>query len=103
LTNSLDLHGAVVTKAAALWLVLVGAMAALALPALAQPTVQEPDGVIVTNPAKPRPTVCTEQYAPVCGQIGNARKTYSNVCFAHVVGAKIVADGQCTAGSPAPN
>ncbi|MFB9264099.1 hypothetical protein ACFFWD_13100 [Bradyrhizobium erythrophlei] len=47
-------------------------------------------------PAPHRPTVCTEQYAPVCGRIGTVTKTFSNACFARAVGAKIIADGPCT-------
>ncbi len=103
MTNNLCLHGTIVTKAAALCLVVAGATTAFAPPALAQPTVRDPGRVLVAKPAKSPPTVCTEQYAPVCGQMGNVRKTYSNVCFARAAGAKIVADGQCTTGSPAPN
>ena len=47
------------------------------------------------TPAKPEPTFCTEQYAPVCGQIGGSSKTYSNACFAKAAGAKVTADGEC--------
>jgi Kazal-type serine protease inhibitor domain len=42
-----------------------------------------------------RPTVCTEQYLPVCGKINNVTKTYSNVCFARAAGAKVIAQGPC--------
>ena len=41
------------------------------------------------------PQVCTEQYYPVCGEKGGARKTYSNACFAAADGASVVNDGQC--------
>ncbi len=44
---------------------------------------------------KRRPDVCTEQYAPVCGQKGSVRKTYSNACFAAADGATVAADGPC--------
>jgi Kazal-type serine protease inhibitor domain len=44
---------------------------------------------------KRRPDVCTEQYAPVCGQKGSVRKTYSNACFAAADGATVTADGPC--------
>lgn len=42
-----------------------------------------------------RPTVCTQQYAPVCGKINGVTKTYSNSCFAAADGAKIIAQGPC--------
>jgi hypothetical protein len=44
---------------------------------------------------KRRPTVCTEQYAPVCGELNGVSKTYSNACFAAADGAKIIAQGPC--------
>jgi Kazal-type serine protease inhibitor domain len=42
--------------------------------------------------------MCTEQYAPVCGQIGRITKTYSNTCFARADGAKVIAKGPCHSG-----
>ena len=48
-----------------------------------------------------RPTVCTEQYAPVCGRIQGVLKTYSNQCFARAAGADVIAQGPCT-GSAVP-
>lgn len=65
----------------------------VALPALAQPA---------QTRVLPAPQVCTEQYAPVCGQIGTSSKTYSNACFAKAAGAKVTADGECKAGPTAP-
>jgi Kazal-type serine protease inhibitor domain len=50
-----------------------------------------------TDLRKPRPTVCTEQYEPVCGRINGVRKTYSNRCYARADGASIVAQGRCAA------
>ena len=41
------------------------------------------------------PTVCTEQYAPVCGEKNGVTKTYSNACFATADGAKVIAQGPC--------
>ncbi len=46
-------------------------------------------------PGPRRPTVCIEQYAPVCGRIGNVTRTFSNACFAHAAGAEVVAQGPC--------
>jgi hypothetical protein len=48
-----------------------------------------------------RPTVCTEQYAPVCGRSNGVLKTYSNQCYARADGADIIAQGPCT-GSVIP-
>jgi hypothetical protein len=42
-----------------------------------------------------RPAVCTEQYAPVCGETDGKRRTYGNACFAAAAGAKVVAAGPC--------
>ncbi|THD64849.1 MAG: hypothetical protein E7813_16360 [Bradyrhizobium sp.] len=48
-----------------------------------------------------RPTVCTEQYEPVCGRINGVLKTYSNQCYARAEGADVIAQGSCT-GSVLP-
>jgi hypothetical protein len=51
-----------------------------------------------TTPAQPpRSTsvVCTEQYAPVCGRVGNVTRTFPNPCYARAAGAEIVAPGPC--------
>ena len=42
-----------------------------------------------------RPSVCTQQYAPVCGELNGVTKTYPNACFAAADGAKIIAQGPC--------
>lgn len=42
-----------------------------------------------------RPTICTQQYAPVCGERNGVARTYSNACFASADGAKIIAQGPC--------
>ena len=47
------------------------------------------------NFPRPRPSVCTQQYAPVCGEINGVTKTYSNACFAAADGAKVIAEGPC--------
>ena len=41
------------------------------------------------------PQVCTEQYAPVCGEKNGVTKTYSSACFAAAGGAKVIAQGPC--------
>ena len=49
-------------------------------------------------PPHPEPKMfCTEQYQPVCGTKDNARKTYSNRCFADVDRATDITDGECAA------
>ena len=55
-----------------------------------------------TDLRKPRPTVCTEQYEPVCGRIHGIRKTYSNRCYARADGADIVAQGRCAVPTVEP-
>ena len=57
---------------------------------------------LAQTPVRPQPQVCTEQYAPVCGQIAGTSKTYSNACFAKAAGAKVIADGECKAGPTTP-
>jgi hypothetical protein len=49
-----------------------------------------------------RPTVCTEQYAPVCGRIEGVLKTYSNQCYARADGAEVIAQGPCAGSAVAP-
>jgi hypothetical protein len=48
-----------------------------------------------TEPDTRRPTVCTEQYAPVCGRLNNVVKTFPNQCYARAAGAEIIALGPC--------
>jgi len=74
---------------AATWAVLA-ALAILASPLSAAAAQLEPNDM-----GKRRPTVCTEQYEPVCGRINGVRKTYSNRCYARADGADIVAQGRC--------
>lgn len=45
--------------------------------------------------SRPRPQICTEQWAPVCGKKNGVTKTYSNACFAAADGAAVVAQGPC--------
>jgi hypothetical protein len=80
----------------------VAALAALVASALPSPAAPASDaanaGRIELTQSMPelrRPTVCTEQYAPVCGRIGNFRKTFSNACFARAAGAGVITEGPC--------
>ena len=42
-----------------------------------------------------RPTVCTQQFAPVCAVKNGMARTYSNACFARADGARVIAQGEC--------
>jgi Kazal-type serine protease inhibitor domain len=81
-------------------------LAALIAPASPPSTIPAPpsylaSGIVTAQPSPKqdstrRPTVCTEQYAPVCGRNNRVLKTYSNACFARVDGADVIAQGPCT-------
>jgi hypothetical protein len=58
--------------------------------------------LVQMDPQPRRPTICTEQYAPVCGRLGNAVKTYPNQCYARAAGAEVISMGECSTG-PAPS
>ncbi len=73
--------------------IMVAALVVAAAPALAQPA--------SPGDAAPRPTVCTEQYVPVCGRLNGTLKTYSNQCYARAAGAEVIAQGPC-GGATAP-
>jgi hypothetical protein len=47
-----------------------------------------------------RPTVCTQQYAPVCGVRNGMTRTYSNACTAEAAGARVIANGPCRRARP---
>ena len=51
--------------------------------------------VAADSPPLRRPEICTQQYAPVCGELNGIRKTYSNSCFAAAAGARMVMQGNC--------
>ena len=51
-----------------------------------------PVGCIDTSLCSPFTTVCTEEYAPVCGC---DNRTYSNLCFAHKNAINITTPGEC--------
>ncbi len=42
-----------------------------------------------------RPTFCTLQYAPVCGQLNGEIKTYGNTCQLNAAGAQWLYEGEC--------
>ena len=74
-----------------------GAVLALALTAAVAActvVVHEP------QPVAPRPQACTREFAPVCGQRGNRRQTFSNACMARASGFAVVHRGQCAVSSP---
>ncbi len=51
--------------------------------------------VVDTPRPLPRPQACTFEYAPVCGQRGDRRRTFSNACLARVEGFRVVSRGEC--------
>jgi hypothetical protein len=97
------------TAARAISLVTLLAASTLA-PARALTPAIPPEAQIV-QPVQPvqgaqeprRPTVCTEQYAPVCGRLNDVLKTYPNACYARAAGAEVVAQGPCGDGRLPPS
>jgi hypothetical protein len=86
----------------------LAALVAAMPPSSAMPSFDafSPVGIVMTQLAPTdsdarRPTVCTEQYAPVCGRLSNVIKTYSNQCYARAAGADVIAQAPCP-GAVAP-
>ncbi len=64
--------------------------------------VEEGPGPIYRPPVGDGPSVCTREYAPVCGERGRDRQTFGNSCIARSEGFRVVGNGPCQrdGGSP---
>jgi hypothetical protein len=51
--------------------------------------------ILIGKSPRPMPTVCTQQYDPVCAVRNGMRRTYSNACMARADGARVVSRGEC--------
>ena len=51
------------------------------------------------RPVPERPQVCTFEHAPVCGQRGDQRQTFSNACLARAAGFRVSHRGACRIGA----
>ncbi len=67
---------------------LIAACFVISVPAMAQRASGDED--------KPHPSVCTEQYLPVCGRLNTVVRTYPNQCYARAAGAEVIAQGPCS-------
>lgn len=83
-------------RPAAMLLAVLSAVPTILLPS------QEANAQSAPASAGRRPDFCTEQYAPVCGRVGDVYKIYSNACFARMAGATIVTERPCPGDQTAP-
>ena len=51
----------------------------------------------------PQPTICTLEYAPVCGVLGTSQTTYGNSCQLKAAGATFIGSGACGTNTTAPS
>jgi hypothetical protein len=65
------------------------------IPLLAACTVETSPGPVGGGRPIPGPSMCTMEYAPVCGDRGGRRQTLSNACEARTRGFDIVHRGEC--------
>lgn len=73
----------------------------LCLPLLAACTVETSPGYGGPAP-RPRPQMCTMEYAPVCGERGGRSQSFPNACEARSRGFEVVHRGECRSRPPAP-
>ena len=61
--------------------------------------------------ASEKPTVCTMEYAPVCGEVevqcikapcNPVKQTFGNTCMANAAEAKNITQGECANTEPMP-
>lgn len=80
----------------------IGAVVAVAGTVLAGCVVVEegPSGPVMRPPPGPPPSqgsICTREYAPVCGESRGERQTFGNACVARSEGFRVVHPGECRA------
>ncbi len=67
----------------------------LMLPVLAACTVDVAPSPTYPRPRPPGPPMCSMEYAPVCGERGDQRRTFGNACQARANGFFVVNRGEC--------
>lgn len=60
--------------------------------------VDEEPGYRPPPPRPDRPSICTREYAPVCGRQGRDMRTFGNACEARAADYRIVSQGECRGG-----